>query len=84
MSRKHARILAALFRQPILGDIKWRDVEGLLKSLGAEFEERAGSRVAVFLNGRTAVFHRPHPGPNLDKSAVRDVRRFLASAGAIE
>ncbi len=84
MTRKHDRTRAALFRQPISGDIKWREVEGFLKSLGAEFEERAGSRVAVFLNGRTAVFHRPHPGPNLDKSAVRDLRRFLKIAGAVE
>jgi hypothetical protein len=49
--------------------------------LGAELQERAGSRVAVYLNERIAVFHRPHPGPNLDKGAVRDVRRFLESAG---
>jgi len=83
MTRKHDRTLAALFRQPTSGDIKWRDVEALLESLGAELEERAGSRVAVFLSGRTAVFHRPHPGPNLDKGAVRDVRRFLKSTGAV-
>ncbi len=81
MTRKHSRSLAAIFRQPVPGDLKWRDVEGLLRSLGAELEERAGSRVAVFLKDRTAVFHRPHPGPNLDKGAVRDVRRFLESMG---
>jgi hypothetical protein len=81
MTKRHDRTLAAIFRQPISGDIKWRDVESLLKSLGAEFEERAGSRVAVFLHGRTAVLHRPHPSPNLDKGAVRDIRRFLESTG---
>jgi hypothetical protein len=81
MGRKHVRTLAAIFRQPISGDIKWRDVESLLKSLGAEVEEREGSRAAVFLNGRIAVLHRPHPSPNLDKGAVRDIRRFLESTG---
>jgi len=79
MNKRHARTLAAIFRQPISGDIKWRDVQSLLKSLGAEIEERAGSRVAVFLHGRTAVLHRPHPNPSLDKGAVRDVRQFLVS-----
>ena len=43
--------------------------------------ERTGSRVAVLLNDRVAVFQRPHPGPNLDKGAVRTVRRFLLSVG---
>ena len=81
MSKKHNRTLAAIFRQPLSGDIKWRDVESLFKSFGAEVEERAGSRVAVFLNGKTAVLHRPHPSPNLDKGVVWDVRRFLESTG---
>ena len=81
MSKKHDRTLAAIFRQPISGDLKWRDVEALLRSVGAEIEERAGSRVAVFLKGRTAVLPRPHPSPTLDKGAVRDIRRFLESTG---
>jgi len=81
MNRKQTRVLVSVFSQPISGDIKWRDVESLLNGLGAELQERAGSRVAVSLNERIAVFHRPHPGPNLDKGAVRDVRRFLESAG---
>ena len=81
MTKKHDKILAAVFRQPISGDIKWRDIESLLRNLGAEIEERSGSRVAVFLKGRTAVLHRPHPSPNLDKGAVRDIRRFLESTG---
>jgi hypothetical protein len=65
----------------ISGDIKWRDVESLLKSLGAEVGERSGSRVPVFLHGRTALIYRPHPSPSLDKGAVRDIRRFLESTG---
>ena len=81
MTKKHDRTLAAIFRLPVSGDIKWRDVESLFKSFGAEVEERAGSRVAVFLSGKTAVLHRPHPSPNLDKGAVRDVRRFLERTG---
>lgn len=28
-----------------------------------------------------AVFHRPHPRPNIDKGAIRDLRRFLDNAG---
>ena len=81
MNKRHRRTLNAIFAQPISGNLKWRDVESLLRSLGSVISERAGSRVAVQLNDRVAVFHRPHPSPNMDKGAVRDLRRFLENAG---
>ena len=81
MNKRHQRTLNTIFAQPVSGNIKWRDVEVLLKALGAAISERSGSRVAVLLNDRVAVFHRPHPGPDMDKGAVRDLRRFLESAG---
>lgn len=61
--------------------IKWSDIESLLKSLGAEIEERAGSRIAVFLFDEVQVFHRPHPSPNTDKGAVAAVRDWLKRNG---
>ncbi|RKU12384.1 hypothetical protein C6501_11160 [Candidatus Poribacteria bacterium] len=81
MNKRHRRTLNAIFAQPISGNIKWRDVESFLRSLDAILTERAGSRVAVSLNDCIAVFHRPHPSPNMDKGAVRDLRRFLQKAG---
>jgi len=47
MNKRHRRTLNAIFSQPISGNIKWRDVEALLKALGAIISERTGSRVAV-------------------------------------
>ncbi len=81
MNRRHKKTFDTIFAQPVSGSIRWRDVEALLKALGAVISERAGSRVAVILNGRVAVFHRPHPGPDMDKGAIRDLRRFLHIAG---
>ena len=81
MNRKQTRTLASVFAEPISGHIKWGDVEALLRGLGARIQERAGSRVAFHLKDQTAVLHRPHPSPNLDKGAVRDLRRFLLNAG---
>ena len=81
MNKRHRRIFEAIFAQPILGNIKWRDVESLLKTLGAVLTERAGSRVSASLNDHVIVFHRPHPRPNMDKGAIRDLRRFLQRAG---
>ena len=78
---KHAKTYAAIFAEPIRASVKWKAVEGLLKHEGAEISEGAGSRVRVTLNGIRAVFHRPHPGPNIDKGALTSVRRFLLPAG---
>jgi len=79
MNKRHQKTLNSIFAQPISGNIKWRDVEALLKNLGATLNERAGSRVAVSLEGRVAYFHRPHPSPDMNKGAVRDLRKFLQS-----
>lgn len=81
MNKRHRRTLNSIFAQPISGNIKWRDVEALLRNLGAVLSERAGSRVGVFLEGRVIFFHRPHPSPNMDKGAIRDLRKFLQSVG---
>ena len=81
MSKKHDRILAAIFAEPVRANISWRDVEGLFQFLGAEIREVAGSRVLVALNGIRAVFHEPHPEKELSKPAVRAVRDFLRNAG---
>ena len=83
MNKRHGRTLNAIFTQPISGNIKWRDVEVLLQALGSVLSEREGSRVAVSLNDRVAVFHRPHPSPSMDKGAVRDLRKFLEHAGVM-
>ncbi len=82
MKRKHQKTLEAIFTRPISANIRWFDIEALLISLGAKVEEREGSRVVViFPNHTPAVFHRPHPSPMMDKSAVREIRNWLDSMG---
>ena len=80
MNRKHRRTLLAIFERPSPANIRWADIEGLLRALGAEVSEGRGSRVRVVLNGVRAVFHRPHPERITDKGAVVSVRRFLETA----
>ena len=81
MKRKHQKTLELIFRRPVSGNIKWVDVKGLLKELGAELEEREGSCVVVFLFGEVRVYHRPHPSPSTDKGAVASVRDWLKANG---
>jgi len=81
MKEKHRRTLAAVFADPISANIKWRDIEAMLRALGADIEAGRGSRVHVLLNSVPATFHRPHPRPDTDKGAVKAIRRFLLAAG---
>ncbi len=82
MRAKHRKTLKAVFAHPISANIKWRDIEGLFQALGAEIEQREGSRIAViFPNRPPGVFHRPHPSPNADKGAVAVVRDWLEIMG---
>lgn len=81
MNNRQRATLTALFEDPVRSSIPWSDVESLLRALGAELTEGRGSRLRVALNDVRAVFHRPHPGKETDRGAVRSVRTFLTVAG---
>ena len=81
LSSKHRKTLNAVFEDPVRSNVRWADVEKLLRALGAELSEGRGSRVRIYLGGIRAVFHRPHPEPETDKGALKSVRRFLTEAG---
>jgi ribosomal protein L35AE/L33A len=81
VSTKQAKILDAIFADPVRADILWRDIVALFKAKGARVRQGAGSRIRVTLGDVRATFHEPHPGKTTDKGAVRSVRHFLESAG---
>jgi hypothetical protein len=81
MNKTHHATLNAIFVRPTRANIRWSSIEWLIRALGGEMNERAGSRVAARLNGVTAVFHRPHPQPETKKGAVDAVRQFFINAG---
>ena len=80
MGGRHERTLAAVFEDPVRSGIEWREVESLFRWLGAEVNPGRGSRVRVVLGGVRAVFHKPHPGKEISRAAVRSVRDFLIAA----
>jgi len=61
MHRTHRRTLAAVFADPVSGNIEWRKIEALFKAVGCEIIEGSGSRITVMHQGRKAAFHRRHP-----------------------
>ena|SRR5512145_400266 len=83
MSQKHVKLLTEIFHDPISGNIHWREIESLLKHLGAEVESLSGARIRVKLGHAEGILHRPHHGSNaLDRHSVQMLREFLARGGA--
>jgi hypothetical protein len=78
---KHDKTLRAIFETPTKGTIEWRQIQSLLKHLGATISEGKGSRIRVKLNEVKVVFHRPHPRKEASKGLVESVREFLDHAG---
>ncbi len=81
MNKKQQDTLNEIFAHPTKANIRWSAVQSLIRALGGKVSEREGSRVAARLNGVTAIFHRPHPRPEMKKGAVEAVRQFLTNAG---
>jgi hypothetical protein len=81
MNAKYKKTLERVFQNPVPANIKWRDIETMLVSMGAEIREGNGSRIRVRLNGVITTFHRPHPSPDTKKGAVLSVRKFIVEAG---
>ena len=81
LSGKHRKTLQAIFAEPVRANVKWTDIEHLLRALGAVLTEGRGSRIRIYLQGVRAVFHRPHPQPNTNKGALKSMRHFLRQAG---
>ena len=78
---KHTRTWEAIYANPTLTNIPWRDIEAMLVYLGAEITEGNGSRIRVMLCGVPHVFHRPHPNKETGKGTVEDVRELLDITG---
>jgi hypothetical protein len=81
MNRKHRKVLAAVFTDPVSGTIEWAAIEGLLLAAGARLIEGRGSRVRFEKDGEVATFHRPHPAKEAKRYQVREARDFLTRIG---
>ena len=81
MSHKHANLLHAIFTDSASANIHWREVESLLRHLGADIDPSHGARFRVTLNGVTDFLHHPHHGSECTRDLIRHLREFLLRAG---
>ncbi|NRF67584.1 type II toxin-antitoxin system HicA family toxin [Aquincola sp. S2] len=81
MSRHTINLLRTIFHDPPSANVHWRDIESLLRHVGAELEPLSGARVRVTLNRMEGILHRPHHSNVMDARALVHLREFLARAG---
>ena len=80
MSHKHENLIREIFHDPVSTNLQWREIESLLRHLGATIESLSGTRVRVKLNGHEGILHRPHGGNALGRQDVSHLREYLAHA----
>jgi hypothetical protein len=81
MSRHHANLIRSIFHDPPSGNVHWREIESLLKHVGASLEPLSGARIRVTLNRMEEIVHRPHHSNVMDSKSLLHLRAFLARAG---
>ena len=81
MSRHHANLIRSIFHDPPSGNLHWREVESLLKHVGASLEPLSGARIRVTLGRMEDVLHRPHHSNVLDAKSILHLRDCLARGG---
>ena len=79
MNHHHRKVLHSLFSHPVSANVAMKDVESVLKELGAEIKSAHSGKTHVTLNGHSVNFS--HPGHSLPKEEVVQVRHFLESCG---
>ncbi|MCP8938318.1 hypothetical protein NK718_07310 [Alsobacter sp. SYSU M60028] len=79
MNHHHRKVLQAIFAHPVSANIDFKDVLSVFGELGAEVDNKTGSRVGVTLNGHNAAFH--NANHTMPKGEVMQVKKFLQDCG---
>jgi hypothetical protein len=79
MNHHHRKILHTLFAHPVSANVAMKDVESVLRELGAEIKSAHSGKTHVALNGHSANFS--HPTHSLPKEEVIQIRHFITTCG---
>lgn len=79
MSKKHQKVLSAIFSDHPSSNIHWKEIESLLVHLGAEFREGSGASLVAIINGVEFPMHRSHHNTTMSKKSLHQLKKFLES-----
>ena len=81
MSKKHQKVLTGIFSNHPSSNIHWKEIESLLKHLGAEFREGTGASTVAIIQGKEFTLHRGSHSSTLTKQSLHDLKKYLESVG---
>ena len=81
MNSKQRKTLKTLFEDPVLRNIRWNDVAGLIRAIGGVIAQGDGSRVRILIGDRSLNIHTPHPQKELKPYQIRAIRNLLSEQG---
>jgi hypothetical protein len=81
MNARHRKTLQAIYARPTSASVVFSDIEALIVALGGSIKEREGSRVKIALQGERWHCHRPHPGKEVKRYQVEELRELLERVG---
>lgn len=79
MNHHHRKTLHALFSHPIPSNIDRRDVESVMRELGAEIDHSGHGRLQIKHGGHLATLHGSEH--SLSKDEVVHVKKFVEAIG---
>lgn len=79
MSKKHQKVLSAIFSNHLSSNIHWKEIESLLSHLGAEYRECSGASLIAIIDGNEFTLHRGHHNSTMSKKSLHQLKRFLES-----
>jgi len=79
MSKKHQKVLSAIFSDHPGSNIHWKEIESLLNYLGAEFREGTGAGLITIINGVEFPMHRSHHSTTMSKKSLHQLKKYLES-----
>ena len=79
MSKKHQKVLSAIFSDHLSSNIHWKEIESLLIYLGAEFRESSGASLVAIINGIEFSMHRGRHNTTMSKKSLHQLRKYLES-----
>jgi len=81
VNSKQRKTLKKLFEDPVLKNIEWNDVAGLVSAVGGVIKQGDGSRVRIVIGGQSLNIHTPHPQKELKPYQIRAIRILLSDQG---
>jgi len=79
MSKKHQKVLSAIFSDHPGSNIHWKEIESLLKHLGAEFREGTGASTVTIMQGKEFTIHRGSHSSTISKQSLHEFKKYLES-----